>query len=314
MPTTRPKGFHGPVPMIAWTFILIAAALLPGRVPAAGPDESAAQPATKPQTASTGDTAESDGPETRPAETRPVDSHAEVDPKAMKVLRALEVSGEEYRTLKADVRHRYIDRLTGDIETRTGWVGFRKGKPPKPDTFRIEFKTLKQGREGPTVRDRLVYAFDGRWLSVLKYRIKQLTRYQVAAKGQRIEPLRLGKGPFPVPFGQKVEDVLKYFNVTTREPKESDPPETDYISLLTRPPYRRELSFLVLEIWVDRDTHLPVRILSREGQRLRKITKITTVRFSDVEGKVELDEEMFHPPKPGLGWSTRVEPLKGDIR
>ena len=82
------------------------------------------------------------------------------------------------------------------------------------------------------------WAFDGQFLTEVKHRIKQQTRYQLAAEGQKIEPMRLGKGPFPLPFGQKVEEVVKYFDVTSRgevrRPKGHRLPQDGHVRRSTR--------------------------------------------------------------------------------
>jgi hypothetical protein len=254
--------------------------------------------------------AETKPAETSPAPTQPATTQAAVDPAVKRILDHVEKAGRKYKTLEADVNHKFVELLTGDMETRTGSVIFQRGHGDKPTTFRIQFETLKQGPKGRAIPDRLVYAFDGRWLSILKYRSKQMTRVQVAAKGERLEPMRLGKGPFPVPFGQKTADVLEHFEVTTRKPGDGDPKNSEYLRLLTRPAHRKELVFLLLEVWVDRKTHLPVQIISHEGKRLRRITKRTTVVFSNVKTDRTFKDEVFHPARPGPGWTLRVEPLK----
>ena len=68
--------------------------------------------------------------------------------------------------------------------------------------LRIAFETLRQGA-GRKIRAKVDYAFDGQWFTVAKHRIRQMTRYQVAVKGEHVEPMRLGKGPFPLPFGAR---------------------------------------------------------------------------------------------------------------
>ena len=45
---------------------------------------------------------------------------------------------------------------------------------------------------------------------------------QVAEAGQKVNPFEIGRGPFPLPFGQKTADVLKNFDVSTRPPQAGD--------------------------------------------------------------------------------------------
>ena len=246
-------------------------------------------------------------PTSRPAGKVPPATRPAVDPAARKILDSLEKAGDQYPTVAADINYRVDDRMTRDTETRTGAVKYRKETKKKPAKFYIRFDTLRQGKGRP-IKDKIEYGFDGLWLTEAKHRLKQMTRYQVAAKGEKFDPFRLGKGPFPVPFGQKTDDIVKYFEARTRPPRDKDPNSTDYVRLTTRAKYKQEISFLSLEMWIGRKTRLPVRIRSRDKNR-----KITTVVFSHIKTGVKMPDAVFHMKRP-RGWEYKVERLKGKKR
>jgi hypothetical protein len=259
--------------------------------------QPAAKPADKPAPAAT------TAPTTQPA----------VDAAALKILDRLEKSGDKYPTLRADITYHVHMIQTDDTEERTGYVAYQKkvektdkveGSPTK---FHIQFTTLKLG-EGAKTNEKVDYAFDGMWLTVAKHRIKNMTRYQVAAKGETIEPLRIGRGPFPLPFGQKTADMLKHFRAVTREPKESDPDGSDYLLLLPHASRAKNLSFVRLEMWIDRKTDLPIRVVSKD-----KSKNVTTVNFRNIETNVKFKDSEFLLRKP-FGWKMRVEPLDPDAK
>ena len=229
---------------------------------------------------------------------------APLDPAAERLLDALEQAGKKYATLTADIDYAVRMPMTGEEEFRTGTVALQTDTAAGGSKFRVSFLTLKQ-EDGPAVKDPVDYAFTGQWLTVAKHRIKQMTRYQVAAEGQHIEPLRLGKGPFPLPFGQKKEDVVKYFSVATRPAGPADPANTDYLKLATREPYRKEMTFVTLEMWVDRASRLPIKIISVDRNR----SDVTTVLFKNLQTNKELPADLFNLPKPP-GWELRIEPLE----
>lgn len=258
--------------------------------------------------------------------TQPADANAaqpKLDPAVAKILEGMESAGT-YRTIRANIVYQVYDRLEGTREIRKGTVVHAKGDPNDPnatDRFAVHFNTLQRNK-GPAIRERIRYAFDGQWFTIAKERVKQIHRIQVARKGQRVEPMRLGRGPFPLPFGQKTEDMVRFFELDTREPTHSDPNGTAYIELVTKPRYRQHVNFLKLEMWIDRDTHRPVKIVSHQGDptkkqhwarrktlRRRDIVKRTTVTFDDVEINAELDEDLFRPEKK-RGWKLIVKPLK----
>ncbi len=239
------------------------------------------------------------------------------DPAAKEILDALEKAGRKHTHIRADIDYEVLNKQLGDMERRTGWVAYRAGQTAEeasekdekkaeavPAGFRIHFDTLRMG-QGPKLREKVDYAFDGRWLTVAKHRIRQMTRYQVAAKGETVEPFRLGRGPFPLPFGQKADEVIKYFKVTTRPTKEDEPENTDYLKMIPRPKHRRTMGVTKIEMWISRDTHLPVRIFTTDGEE-----KETTVVFSDIRTDAELPDDIFRIPRKA-GWQYHVERLSG---
>jgi len=241
-------------------------------------------------------------PTTRPAGDAPA-------PAIMKILKDLEAAGAKFPAIQADVDY-LIDRmLTGETEQRTGYVKYLKRTATAPDKFRAHFDTLRMdgGRKLKSVVD---WAFDGMWLTVARHRLKKIERYQVAAKGERVQPLRLSKGPFPLPFGQGVEDILEYFKVTQPDRKVSkkDPKNADYLKFTTLPARRRELSVVWIEQWIDRTTHLPVKIVAFDKSRRK-----TTVVFSNVKTDVRFSGSVFVIPRP-RGWTESIKPLSAARR
>ncbi|MGC9455461.1 MAG: LolA family protein [Phycisphaerae bacterium] len=253
------------------------------------PAEASTQPASRPTT--------------QPA-TRPTTSPAgDVDPEAMEILRKLEAAGKEHEAIRAELTYEVVDRLTGDSEVREGEVFFRARTEESPEKFRISFRTLQQAG-GPRILERVDYAFDGHWLTVARHRTKQMTRYQVVPEGETAQPLKLGKGPFPVPFGQQADDVVEHFHVSTRELREDEPEDTDYIELVTREKYAEQIAFEWLRMWVSHENHLPVKLVSRD-----KSERMTTVTFENTRTDAELGDDIFRLPRP-LGWQYRIERLE----
>lgn len=241
------------------------------------------------------------------AESQPA-SRPAVDAKAKALLDRLERAGDKYATIKADIDYRVDQVKIGDIEERTGYVAYQKKTPKTPTKFRVHFDTLRQG-DGPKLAEVVDYAFDGMWLTVKRHRIKNITRYQVAAKGETVEPLRIGKGPFPLPFGQKTADVVKYFKAFTRPAEGKDEPkDTDLLLLVPRDEHADEMNFVELKMWIDRKTNLPAKVVSTDKSR-----NITTVTFKKVETNKKLDDKEFSLPCP-WGWKVRIEPLKKGAR
>ncbi len=251
---------------------------------------AAAEQTNRPQTQPT--------PVTAPAE--PTSQRASAF--TMRLLEDLEAAGEKHKTIRANIIYKVENPTLGDSEQREGWVAFSRSSKTKPAKFRVHFDTLSHP-PGPKKRARIDWAFDGTWLTHAVHKTRQMTRYQIAAKGQKVEPLRIGKGPFPMPLGQKRNDILEHFEAAGRDAAKGEPTGTVYLNLTTRPRFRKQLSFVKLGMWVDAATHLPVRIISHDRSK-----NITTVNFKDVRSNEKLEDALFEMPRP-LGWTVTVKPL-----
>jgi len=285
--TTRPAGASAPSSVPA-----SMATTAPTSTPTSAP---ASAPATAPTSASA------------PATTRPAPPER-TDPAALRILHRLERAGREYPNIVAELYYREDMLQTGLTVQRRGRVYYQAAAGKNPAKFRIHFETVREGR-GRTLRRPQDYLFDGQFLTVRKEKIKQQVRYQVAPPGRRAEPLKLGRGPFPVPFGQKAETVLKYFRVSTRPARTSDPAGTEYLKLLTRPQHRREISAVWLEVWVQRKTALPVKIVTQDASENRK-----TAVFSRITTPRRMPRAAFRLPPTGLDWEVRTERWRGSVR
>lgn len=226
-----------------------------------------------------------------PADEPPTPEEAKID----MILTALEAAGRENEQVVAEIDYQFDERMTGDSEHRTGSIKYQRQTEETPPRFYVGFETLQLG-DGAVLKDKVEYAFDGQWLTLAKHRIKQMTRYQIAAEGQQIDAFKLGKGPFPLPFGQEAAVMHEHFDIITRDATEADPPNTWYLRLSPKEEIAEEMTFTRLDMWIDIDSHLPVRLISRDKNKNR-----TTVAFDEIETDVELDDDDFHMPKP-LGW------------
>jgi len=217
-----------------------------------------------------------------------------VSEEVMNILRELEAAGDKYRTIRAGLDYEVVNLTLGDSEKRTGWVAYSKGDDDKtPTRFRVTFEKCKLG-VGAESNELVDYATsDGQWLTVVKHKIKNITLYQLAAEGQKVDLWRIGKGLFPLPFGQKAADMVKYFIPSTRPPVQSDPNGTIYLRLLTRPQYDEELPTTRMEMWIDAKTYLPVRLKNRDKNKA-----VTTVTFKDITTNKAVDEGVFRIPHP----------------
>ncbi len=95
-----------------------------------------------------------------------------------------------------------------------------------------------------------------------------------------------------------------YFQITTRPPKDGDPKDTDYLLLVSRRLPDDEANFDRLQMWVSRDTHVPVKIISTD-----KSKNVTTVLFKNIQPNTKLGPEVFLIPRPA-GWELVIKTLE----
>jgi len=257
-----------------------------------------------------------DGPRA-PAGQAPAGAAKEppVDPAIRKILDALEAAGG--KSIRAKITHEYRDLLADDRETRIGTISFQARQGKEPAKFALNFVERIHGRKQNRSEDPVDYAFNGEWFSIVKHRAKQMMFLQVAAKGQAIQPLEIGKSPFPLPIGQKAEAVLKHFDVTRdkpdpkvrstrKRPKSVGPETADYLRLITKRQFRQTIDFLELEIWVDRETGMPVKGITLRGPKPTKPTKVDVTEFGGIATDVKFDPAIFRPKaRPGWTIDTR---------
>jgi hypothetical protein len=291
-PTTRPATASAPAPTFA-----PAPSTSPTLAPAMSTSPTLAPtPATAPTLAPTPATAPTlaPAPATAPASASPPASPP-VSDDVRRILDQQAAAREKYKTLRADLDVEVVDRRVGDSERRTGWVVYEKADDGRAPRFRIHFDTLRQG-DGARLKMVLDWAFDGHWLTKADTSLRQIERFQIVAEGENRDPMGIAGGPIPLPFGQRTADVLNLYTATTRAPEQDDPADSDYILLEARPDAYRDVAAIRLEIWLDRKTHLPVKLVARDKGR-----KVTTAVFTKVQTNVPVDAAMFELPAPP-GW------------
>jgi len=271
-----------------WTIHALAAVTV---VTCALADEAATQPATQPAT-------------TQPAATQPAPPDA--DPRVVAWLDRLEKRGEAIRSYQADVVYDRRQMLLGDRQTRFGKVTYFAGPPAR---FRIDFDKLVVNR---AARDKeLDFIFDGKWLLERQPAKKLFIKRQVVAPGRKLNPLRLGEGPFPLPLGQKRDEVLAMFELELIAPGEDDPENTVHLQLTPREDEegrRRRYDFTTLDLWFNRETMLPARVITTdESENVTKVT-LRNAKVNELAPEKAAELTDTATPPPGSGWRVEITP------
>lgn len=216
------------------------------------------------------------------------------------ILDALDAVGKNLDTFVADVSLAEMDALSGDTTTLVGKIWYQKLAAGNP-RIRVDFdKKLIGDRQEQGFRQE--YKLENGQLIDRNYKQKLEVIRQVIKPGQKMDPLKLGEGPFPLPIGQRRFEVLRRFDVQKMPPKRDDPANTVHIQLAPKQNNPLARKFKLIDVWVDLKTDFPTRI---------QTTSLTeaTIRTTDLgQYKVNppLSDKDFALEKV-QGWKQQVE-------
>jgi outer membrane lipoprotein-sorting protein len=225
------------------------------------------------------------------------------DASADAVLDALDQRGQGLKSFDADVKLTETDESTQLSSARLGRVWFQK---EPGDDARLRVLLDKKQDKTKIVDEKIEYLLDGGWLDDRDYNKRIEVRRQILKPGEKINLLKLGEGPFPLPIGQKKEDVKKLFDVKKVKPDKDDPAGT--IHLLLKPVNGSQFSrkFSAIDVWVDTRTGMPRRIDTLDlKETTTRSTELTNVRINPNLNDADFKLEKIQPQI----WNVHEEPF-----
>lgn len=225
------------------------------------------------------------------------------DPAVDALLDRLEARGAAIRGLSTTVE--YNDIRFNPVEdkiTKRGELFFLRGEPNSK--FLILFHETVAG--GVTIKGDEYYLFDGAWFIERKDKGNSIVRRQIVRPNQRIDPFKVGQGPFPLPFGQRRGDMIANFTITKLPPRRDDPANTDCLHCVPRANTELARRYLRVDMWIDRSLELPVRIeVERSSDENIIDTRFTRLNPADAPAasRFQIDQGL------GKEWSITDEPL-----
>lgn len=217
----------------------------------------------------------------------------------VEILDRVEARGADVGDLKCKVVYVVEDRISEDTTKRTGTILFKK-KSPNP-VFMVTFDRLIEA--GVIHKRSRWYLFDGRYFTEAIERSKSIIRRDVAPPGTEIDLFSIEKAPFPIPFGQKKAEILHNFDVTLAP---AGDPAIDHLICTPKPQSRLATDYSVIEFFVSRKLHLPVKIIMTTNPP----DKVMTAEFPDLNaGAVNtgLSESAFKLPARTRKYSVTHE-------
>jgi outer membrane lipoprotein-sorting protein len=220
------------------------------------------------------------------------------------VLKALQARGQDLKDFTADVSQTITDPVTLHETTEKGKVFFQR-QPDGDTRIRVNFERKKTGTQ-PEVKWHREYLLAKGTLVDQDFDGKAETRHQVAKPGQKIDPLKLGEGPFPLPIGQDPAEVKKSFDVSNAPPDKDDPANTIHVVLKPKPGTRFARKYDQIDVWVDLKMHFTPRIQATQ----LNAAEIDTTDLSNLQINKGLSDADFTLAPPGKGWSVSEDALQ----
>jgi outer membrane lipoprotein-sorting protein len=148
---------------------------------------------------------------------------------------------------------------------------------------------------------------DDRWLIERDYKRKLEVKREVLKPGQKINLLKLGEGPFPLPIGQDPAEVRKQFDVEKIAAAKEDPANTIHLKLTPRKENEQfARRFKTVDVWVALANPFPRRIETIDPKQ-------KTIRTTDLSPKAVnsglRDEQFKLEPINEKEWQSREEPF-----
>jgi outer membrane lipoprotein-sorting protein len=209
---------------------------------------------------------------------------AALPPAVAALLDALDAAGKNIKTLTAKFDYVLNQVNLDDVTKRKGEITFKM-----PNLVKLVF----------TVKPE-TFIFDGRIMFHLTPATKQLDIVELRLPNEPpIESLELGKTPFPIPFGQKKENVLKFFTVSSdttdkNADKKVRPADLELVPKKGTPLARTYTRIL---LWIDAKTSLPTRVKLFDTSENE-----TAVDFHDIELNKDVDNKTFARPDVPQSW------------
>jgi outer membrane lipoprotein-sorting protein len=198
------------------------------------------------------------------------------------------------------------DQAIGDETTRTGhvWLDNRNDGATR---FRATFDRKEENKK--VTDEKIEYVLDGGKLIDRNYKkTTQVTR-TVLQPGEKMNLLKLGEGPFPLPIGQKKEDVYAQFDVKKLEPKQGDPPDTVKIELIPKPGTSLARKMKYIDVFVNTHDELPQRFETLDSNE--STVRTTDLKNLKLNGPVT-DADFTLPKVDEKNWNLVDEAFQGN--
>lgn len=230
------------------------------------------------------------------------------------VLDRIEKADGDLKDLQAKIKYSVAQLLKAspsdpdEVENYFGTIKYLKR--PETTQFYIHFEKWNDGTLWMTDPQQW-YIFDGEWMTTAKENGQSIEKEQIVRPGEKTDLFKLGRGPFPLPFGQSKADMLEQFDVGLVPPSGDDPQATDHLICIAKPNSKVAERFERIELFVSNDATspllgLPIRIIAYKSNGQTR----ETVTFEQIKKNKGLKPKRdFALPTLTRKWEVSERPL-----
>lgn len=217
------------------------------------------------------------------------------------ILDALDRRGRDIKTLRADVRLTDNDLAMGDKVARTGTF-ILENKADGSSRAHVLFKVKEEGEKGEKkTAEKIEYVLDGGKLIDRNYTKSTQTTQVVLRPGEKMNLLKLGEGPFPLPIGQSKEEVHRAFDAKKIDAAKDDPAGTVHVQLVPKPDTSLARKFKLIDVWVNAKEQMPQRITTLEpNETNERVVDLSNVKLNGPVGDADFQMDKIDETKWSL--------------
>ena len=236
-----------------------------------------------------------------------------LDPVVDKILTRLEQ--REVDDLTARLRWDIESPIEEDVIRKFGQVWYKKMDPVAKFRARFDRKIVAEpGQLGSGTQRKIdeEHLFDGRWYYLIQHASKSVSKEEIRKPGDPTDVYALGRGAFPLPFGQKKAEIVREFVVRRLAPAVGDPKDSDHLELVPRPGTQMAPYYKTMHFWVQREgkyAGLPIKVRVEKLGGTGKVKNIITVTFTDIKLNSGLSSSVFNFTVPA-GYQVEETPIE----
>ena len=172
------------------------------------------------------------------------------------VLERLKAETAKLKSYQCRIEYLFSQPLFDSATLRKGVLYYKKDG--NKSALRMNFETLMQDDEAEQ-KNIEQYIFDGVWLTVIDYQIREAKRYQQAEPNEVIDAFEMVSRRFPIIGFSKTEDLKKEFEIKFAGQQAG---KEWVLNLKVRKGSIYKDDYSAVDFWIDKKTGLPVKIIA----------------------------------------------------